>query len=174
MLDRIQISRCLDIYGVVEEVHEITSKFVPGLPADERIGILLIDNITNPLALLMQRGQSLGHDLMVSLLRELSLLSRIYGVCILLVNTTVKADSGRSSIARTSDSQHHVPVTYRESAFADVSIKPALGNTWPHLIDYCLFIHPVPEGSKKIPGRRGYIQEVTRSRVGGIGQWTVV
>lgn len=174
MLDRIQISRCLDIYGVVEEIHEITSKFVPGLPANERIGIVLIDNITNPLALLMQRGQSPGHDLMVSLSRNLTLLSRTHGVCVMLVNATVKTDPARHPSALSTDDINRVLITNRESAFADVAIKPALGNTWPHLIDHCLFIHPVPEGTRKVPGKRGYIQEVTRSRNGGVGDWRVV
>lgn len=171
MLDRIQISRCLDIYGVIEAIQEVNAQYVPGLPARDRVGILLIDNITNPMSQLMQRGQSQGHDLMVCMARELTLMSRLSNVCVLVVNTTVNTESKRPREAIESS---FAPITNREAAFSDVMIKPALGNTWPHLIDYCLFIHPVPAETKRVPGKRGYIQEVVRSRIGGVGTWEMV
>lgn len=171
MLDRIQISRCLDIYGVIEAIQEVNAQFVPGVSAKNRTGILLIDNITNPMSQLMQRGQSQGHDLMVCIARELTLMSRLNDVCVLVVNTTVGTDSKKNR--ETNDSNVDA-ITNRDAAFSDVMIKPALGNTWPHLIDYCLFIHPVPDKTKMVPGKRGYIQEVIRSRIGGVGVWEMV
>ncbi len=168
MLDRIQIMRTLDIWGVVEAIQEITSSFALPLALtqssaaqearrDSQIGIILIDTIANPLGLVMARGQSQGHDLMVSFMRELTLLNRHHGVCVILVNTVVKTN-----------------IPFEGSAFADVKIKPALGQTWRYLLDFSLFIHPVPEGSTRLEGKRGYIVEVIKSSDGFVGDWWLV
>lgn len=187
------------------------------------IGIVMIDTITNPLSLLMQTGQTQGHDVMVTFTRQLTLLTRLHGVCCIVTNTTVRhtgapvpasaslggdgrtateqvasdvarsnaeavaagvatgvaaglgakaeADPSRSSA---SGGGGGGPGGYASSAFSNVTMKPALGTTWPHLTDYCLFIHRVPAGTRRVPGKRGFIQEVVRSRVGGVGQWEMV
>lgn len=172
MLDRVVIVPCLDIVGVVEAIQGVHDSFSPETPDLNKIGLVLIDNITQPVSLLMQNGRSQGHDLMVCLSRELTILSRLHGVCVLVINTTVRIDNKRG--VRDNGVDHSTGTTNRESAFADVAIKPSLGSTWPHLMDYCLFIHPVPEGTRKMPGKRGFIQEVIRSRVGGVGEWHMV
>lgn len=170
MLDRIVIVPCLDIIGVVEAIQGVMASYRKDtLEEHDKIGMVLIDNITNPISMLMQNGRSQGHDLMVCLARDLTLLSRLYSVCILVVNSTIKIAPSKGAEEGTGGTQG-----YRESAFADVRIKPALGSTWPHLMDFCLFIHPIPEDARRVPGKRGYIQEVIRSRVGGVGEWTVV
>ena len=165
MHDRVQVMRTLSVYGIVDAVREISSKFSTDdvhlsrtTREEDKIGIVVVDTIANPLGLLMQKGQQEGHAVMVSILRELSMLARMHGVCVVLVNTTVKAQ----------------PTSYQASAFSDVAIQPALGKVWPHLIDYCLFIHPIPDDSHRPIDRRGYIQEVVRSRVGGVGEWSLV
>lgn len=173
MAERVVLVPCLDIYGVVEAVQGLQGNFVSNMADEDKVGIVLIDNITNPVSLLMQNGRSQGHDLMVCLVRDLTLLSRLHNICILIVNTTVKLNARRNG-KNGEDGSSNVSTTNMDSAFADVAIKPALGTTWPHLIDYCLFIHPVPEGTRKIPGKRGLIQEVVRSRIGGVGEWEMV
>lgn len=175
MLDRIQITRCLDIYGIVEAIQEIQASFVVGQRPQERIGFILIDNMTNPMSLMMQKGQTSGHDLMVCVARELTLLSRMQQVCILVINSTVRAETRMLDNAARGDQDKKTLVTQnRDAAFADVKVKPALGNTWSHLLDYCLLLYPVPEGTPRVPGKRGFVQEVIRSRIGGVGEWEMV
>lgn len=161
MLDRIQVMRTLSIYGILEATREIASKLsdtaLATLSDADRIGIVVFDTIANPLGLLMQKGQQEGHALMISVMRELTMLACRHGVCVVLVNSTVKAQP-----------------TYAASAFSDVAVQPALGRVWPHLVDYSLFIHPLAPDSHRPIDKRGYIQEVVRSRVGGVGQWELV
>ncbi|CCG84072.1 protein of unknown function [Taphrina deformans PYCC 5710] len=178
MLNRIQITRCLNLYGVIEVIQEIsatltTTTTTMGAAAGpgERIGMVVIDSISNPVALMMQKGQTPGHDLMVCVMRELTVLSR-RDVSVLLVNATVRADPRRREEGPGAGAGGGGGGgSNRDAAFSGVQIKPALGNTWPHLVDYSMLIYPVPEGTVRVPGKRGYIQEIIRSRVGGTGEW---
>jgi hypothetical protein len=167
MFERIQIMRSLDMDGVVEAIHDVQQLHIELQREGQGIGIVIIDFITNPLSMMMQHGQTQGHDLMVCLSRDLTQLSR-QGVCVLVVNTTVRASRDVTAGAASGVGKN------RDVAFDEVGLKPALGSTWPFLMDYSLQIYPVPNGTVRKPGKRGYIQEVVRSRVGGVGEWEMV
>ena len=108
MEDRIHIIRTMTIYGVIDAVREST-----------RAGIILIDNITNPLSLVMQYGKN--YNLMEAFMIELTLMRKT----VILINNTVK----------TAD--------YPASAFAGINLKPALGPQFTHLVDHTILVHPI-------------------------------
>ncbi|BFZ55750.1 hypothetical protein PYCC9005_002791 [Savitreella phatthalungensis] len=165
LLERIQVMRTRTVYDILEAVREVAAGLRKSKKEGERIGVLCIDTIANPLGLLMQKGQQEGHALMVSITRELSFIARFHRVCIILVNTAVRIPSTTYPQTTTFN---------RDSAFDGISLQPALGKLWPHLIDYCMFVHPLPESAGRPLHGRGYIHEIIRSRIGGTGEWEVV
>ena len=71
----------------------------------------------------MQRGTTNGHDVMVSVMREINVLSR--SVFVLVANSTVKAPFS--------------------GAFADCMARPALGTTFRYLVDYSILVDTTVE-----------------------------
>ncbi|OLL25956.1 DNA repair protein rdl1 [Neolecta irregularis DAH-3] len=117
LLERVKLSRTFDVYGLIEAVDEIRS--IPNL------AVVVIDTISNPLGIFMSKEQSLGHALMMSFSRSLSTLTRELNLCTILINVTVKSKG------------------FTDSAFADCTLKPALGPSWTFCTDLCLLLRGI-------------------------------
>ncbi|QSL65444.1 hypothetical protein MERGE_002755 [Pneumocystis wakefieldiae] len=152
-LERIGIVRAFDIWGIMDginEFHHLVNKSIDNhnlIP-----GIIVIDNITNPLSFFMQREQIKGHSIMVSLVHNLHRIScQNRKVLVLLINSTVKL---------------HLT---NFSAFSSTELKPALGITWSYLSDLDILITKAPDN---VDYSSANILEVIFDRYGTLlGRW---
>lgn len=152
-LERIGIVRAFDAWGIMDGVNEfqhLVNKFIDN--HDLIPGVIVIDNITNPLSLLMQQEQIKGHSIMVSLIHNiLSIFSQNRKILVLLINSTVKL---------------HLT---NFSAFSSTEVKPALGITWPYLSDLDILITKAPNN---VDYSSANILEVVFDRYGTLlGKW---
>ncbi|CCJ28880.1 unnamed protein product [Pneumocystis jirovecii] len=127
-LERVGIVRAFDIWGIIDGVNEFQYLVNKSMNSDDLIpGVIVIDNITNPLSLLMQREQIKGHSIMNLLIRNLyTIFSQNRKILVLLINFTVKSHSTNFS------------------SFSSTELKPALGVTWPYLSDLEILITKAP------------------------------
>ena len=105
-----------------------------------RIGMVILDTITNVVSAMMSKSQVQGQALLASFMRSLHHLTSRHHVCTILTNAAVSNTSSKKA-----DYQHGP----REDAsiFASTMGKPALGKTFPFLIDTSLFLSTVPKTS---------------------------
>lgn len=111
-----------------------------GDPGSGRIGMVILDTITNVVSAMMSKSQVQGQALLASFMRTLHHLTSRHHVCTILTNAAVSSTSTKNA-----DYQHGP----REDAsiFASTMGKPALGKTFPFLIDTSLFLSTVPKTS---------------------------
>ncbi|ORY82071.1 hypothetical protein BCR37DRAFT_35348 [Protomyces lactucae-debilis] len=192
LLDRIQLTRVFNAHGLAETLQEMLDALVEA--SDEqnrqqgRIGFLLISNITNPLSLLIQRSAGIqgpeatrgtgnateGHAFLVQIMRQLRWMAHTFGVTVLLLNNTVRAVS-TPLVQPDQVGGRQRRAGFDGSAFSDISYQPALGKTWPHLVDVQLLVHPTGEIDASFQAEgKGYIVECIKSCIGGVGDWHLI
>ena len=143
-------------------------------PGSGRIGMVILDTITNVVSAMMSKSQVQGQALLGSFMRSLRHLTSRHHVCTILTNAAVSSNSSKNA-----DYQHGA----REDAsiFASTMGKPALGKTFPFLIDTSLFLSTVPKTSNDAriafgdggePYQKSFILEVLKDRCGTReGRW---
>jgi hypothetical protein len=191
LLDRIQLTRVFNAHGLVETLQEITDSLAEASEQavagrqEARIGFLLVSNITNPMSLLIQRSAGLqgtnnaqtgpapeGHALLVQIMRQLRTLAHIFGVTVVLLNNTVRAPINNEAATTVEPGHRQRRGGFQESAFSEVAFQPALGKTWPHLLDVQLLVHPCKDIDQTYEAQgEGLIIECIQSRIGGVGSW---
>ncbi|KAJ9620634.1 hypothetical protein H2203_007842 [Taxawa tesnikishii (nom. ined.)] len=132
-------------------------------PQRDGYGMLVIDNLTQIVAPLLKNNYVQGQALLTTFMRNLN---RAHNLSTILLNTAV---------------------TYRNaqdppSIFASTTAQPALGKTFPYLVDTHLFVSRVPKterdamavygNARSGPGGKGQAEwvnvvEVLQDRVGG-------
>ena len=143
-------------------------------PGSGRIGMVVLDTITNVVSAMMSKSQVQGQALLASFMRSLHHLTSRYHVCTILTNAAVSSTSFKNL-----DYQHG----QRDDAsiFASTMGKPALGKTFPFLIDTSLFLSTVPKTSDDArsafgdggePYQKSLVLEVLKDRRGTReGRW---
>ncbi|KAG4306172.1 hypothetical protein PORY_000160 [Pneumocystis oryctolagi] len=130
-LERVGIVRAFDLWGImdgVNEFHHLVNRSMNN--CDMIPGVVIIDNITNPLSLLMQREQVKGHSIMSLLFRNLyATFFQNKKILVFLINSTVKSQF------------------IHFSSFSSIELKPALGTTWPYLSDLEILITKAPSNA---------------------------
>jgi len=145
--------------------------------------LLIIAALPRLLAPLMREDHVRGHALLAHLGRRLGHLTHRAPVCAILLNTTVGVP--RASDAATAYGSANANVNANaslgtlESAFGDVSERPALGRTWPFLVDVGVMLsrHGHMNSKRQEAGRGGgeWIVEVLADRHGQrVGRWGVL
>ncbi|TKA74815.1 hypothetical protein B0A49_02606 [Cryomyces minteri] len=143
----------------------------------ERYGMIIVDNITQVAAPIIKSNYIQGHALLTSLLRTLTHLTRTHALCTVLVNTAVvhrpsgsrstarphtdTANPNRTAIADAPPLPPHDPSNAAApppagelpSVFAANTARPALGRSFPYLVDLHLFASAARSASS-VP-RRG-------------------
>lgn len=104
------------------------------------IGMIIFDTITNVVSAMMAKSQVQGQALLASFMRSLHYLTSRHHICTILTNAAVGKNLSNN-------------LEYRHGPREDVSIfsstrgKPALGKTFPFLIDASVFLSTVPKTS---------------------------
>ena len=143
VLDRIHLMTALNMVTLVEACEQIKQSLSQMVP----IELLVIDTISSPVSLVMNKGQLHGHALMQSFTHLLRVMTAQYSLTTLLINAAVKTDLNTLS------------------AFSGTRLKPALGATWTFSPDTCILMHRAVEDK--------VVAEVIRSRSGESG-WTAL
>ena len=145
-------------------------------PDSGRIGMIIIDTITNVVSAMMVKSQIQGQALLASFMRSLHHLTSRYHICTILTNAAV----GKN--VSTNPEYQHGP---REdvSIFSSTMGKPALGKSFTFLIDTSVFLSTVPKtsddaniafgGGGEAPSyQKALILEVLKDRCGAReGRW---
>lgn len=143
-------------------------------PGSGRIGMVILDTITNVVSAMMSKSQVQGQALLASFMRSFHHLTSRHHICTILTNAAVSRTSSKNP-----DYQHGP----REDAsiFSSTMGKPALGKTFPFLIDTSLFLSSVPKtsddariafGDDGEPYQKSLILEVLKDRCGTReGRW---
>ena len=102
------------------------------------IGMIIIDNIANPVSAVMSQNQTEAQALLTTSFRSLRLLTMTHDLCTIVVNAAVGLASS------------HYPRRPEEnvSIFASTKGKPALGKTYAYLVDTSIFLSQVPKTRK--------------------------
>ncbi|MDI1486733.1 MAG: hypothetical protein OHK93_005994 [Ramalina farinacea] len=105
------------------------------------IGMVIIDTIANVVSSLVNKSQTQGQALLVTLMRSLRHLTALHCLCTILTNAAVgtSADSGKNP-----NFQYEGPAD-NASLFASTLGRPALGKTFSYLIDTSIFLSSVPK-----------------------------
>ncbi|KAI9864496.1 MAG: hypothetical protein M1824_005201 [Vezdaea acicularis] len=147
----------------------------------EKVGMLIVDNISNVLGVIMKQDVVQAQALLVSFTRSLSRLTRQHDLLTLLLNDAVGLVPYNPPPPKVLDTdtdastqQHERP---HQSAREDVSIfasshgRPALGRTWGHCIDMQIWLSMQPREG----GREVRVLEVVSEREGrGTGRWGIL
>lgn len=142
--------------------------------------LLIIAALPRLLTPLMREDHVRGHALLTHLGRRLAHLAHRAPVCAMLLNTTVGGSRAGEDIpvhggANVNVNANAVLGTL-ESAFGDVSERPALGRTWPFFADVGVMLsRRGNEGARREGGAhrdREWIAEVLADRDGHrVGRW---
>ncbi|KAI9796952.1 MAG: hypothetical protein M1833_005898 [Piccolia ochrophora] len=207
VLDRVKIMRVWDMVGLMEAVGEVReglerrgsgkgrSEVVAGSQGEdedeemveeeeeavetlpERVGVIVIDTITNVVAPVMSKSQVQGHALLITFARSLSLLTAHHSLLTLLINNVVSTTPRRQN-------PPHAPST-DASIFASTHGKPALGRSFSYCVDTHVMLSKVARGREdaemavevgkgkgKVGWREVGVCEVLEQRFGpGKGRW---
>ena len=105
------------------------------------IGMVIIDTIANVVSSLVNKSQTQGQALLVSLMRSLRHLTALHCLCTILTNAAVGTSADSRKIP---NFQHRGPAD-NASLFASTLGRPALGKTFSYLIDTSIFLSSVPK-----------------------------
>ncbi|KAF8525856.1 hypothetical protein BU17DRAFT_83362 [Hysterangium stoloniferum] len=158
-LDRLNIIQCFDIATAHQTLEDLQVSLAAEREITPRTRFLIIDPITPLLGPLLTATSSQGHAVMVTFMRQVASLARIYSLTALVTNNSV---------------QSHPENPY--SAFSTTVTKPALGPSFTYLSDDTLWLfdaqklvtsnHPHQEA-------RIFIAEVFRSHNTFSKRWDV-
>lgn len=105
------------------------------------IGMVIIDTIANVVSSLVNKSQTQGQALLVSLMRSLRHLTALHCLCTILTNAAV----GTSADSRKNPNFQYRRPADNASLFASTLGRPALGKTFSYLIDTSIFLSSVPK-----------------------------
>ena len=105
------------------------------------IGMVIIDTIANVVSSMVNKSQTQGQALLVSLMRSLRHLTALHCLCTILTNAAV----GTSADSRKNPNFHYRGPVDNASLFASTLGRPALGKTFSYLIDTSIFLSSVPK-----------------------------
>lgn len=137
-----------------------------GASSVAKIGMIVIDTITNVVSSMVRASQVQGHASLLSFTRNLSGLATDQRICILMLNGSVSVPGARqepSAVMSPTPPTTKIPHTHlrpRHSSQADtnqVSIfpwptdKPALGKAFTHCVDTHVFLSKIPSSVLRSP-----------------------
>lgn len=140
-----------------------------------KIGVIIIDSMTQVVSAIMNKSQTQGHALLTSFMRSLQLLTARHHICTLLTNVAVGLASSNKKYGR--------PPAENASIFSSTLGRPALGRTFASLIDTSIFLSLVPkalddawiefgEGRENETAQKVVVMEVLKDRCGSRqGRW---
>ena len=99
--------------------------------------LLIIDNITYVTSPILKNSHVQGQALLTTFMRSLAHVTRAHGVCTIIHNTTVTYATNNSNNKTTAAEP-------TSSVFASCTLRPALGKSFPYLLDLHLLLHRLP------------------------------
>jgi hypothetical protein len=126
------------------------SKSVPPSPKDahtqtdaddDSSHLLIIDNITYVTSPILKNSHVQGQALLTTFMRSLAHITRRNNVCTIIHNTAVTYSNTDASNNNNNNSTTAEPTP---SIFASCALRPALGKTFPYLLDLHLLLHRLP------------------------------
>ena len=145
--------RSAEVEDSEEELDEQDEEYRVEVPrnADARVtcpgtsevpnGMVIIDTIANVVSSLVNKNQTQGQALLVSLMRSLRHLTSLHRLCTILTNAAV----GTSADSRKNPNYQYRGPADNASLFASTLGRPALGKTFSYLIDTSVFLSSVPK-----------------------------
>jgi hypothetical protein len=106
---------------------------------DRPSNLLIIDNLTYVTSPLLKNSHVQGQALLTNFMRSLALVTRRYNVCTIIHNTAVTYSN-----ANTSKNNNPTTAEPTPSIFASCALRPALGKSFPYLLDLHLLLHRLP------------------------------
>jgi hypothetical protein len=104
--------------------------------------LLIIDNITYVTSPILKNNHVQGQALLTTFMRSLAHVTRRHDICTIIHNTTVTY----SNINNNTSNNTNNPTTPEPtpSIFASCVLRPALGKSFPYLLDLHLLLHRLP------------------------------
>jgi hypothetical protein len=104
--------------------------------------LLIIDNITYVTSPILKNNHVQGQALLTTFMRSLAHVTRRHDICTIIHNTTVTY----SNINNNTSNNINNPATpeLTPSIFASCALRPALGKSFPYLLDLHLLLHRLP------------------------------
>jgi hypothetical protein len=104
--------------------------------------LLIIDNITYVTSPILKNNHVQGQALLTTFMRSLAHVTRRHDICTIIHNTTVTY----SNINNNTSNNINNPTTPEPtpSIFASCVLRPALGKSFPYLLDLHLLLHRLP------------------------------
>lgn len=109
--------------------------------------LLIVDNITYVTSPLLKNSHVQGQALLTTFMRSLALVTQRHDVCTIIHNTAVTYPSSNNSNNNNNNGSTNPTTTTAEptpSIFASCALRPALGKTFPYLLDLHLLLHRLP------------------------------
>ncbi len=144
-----------------------------------KIGVIIIDSMTQVVSAIMNKSQTQGHALLVSFMRSLQLLTARHHICTLLTNVAV-------GLTFSTNRSYGRPPVEDASIFSSTMGRPALGKTFAYLIDTSIFLSLVPkalddawiefgDGRENETAQKVVVMEVLKDRCGTRqGRWAAL
>ena len=141
-----------------------------------RVGMIVVDTITNVVSSITSKSQIQGQALLASFMRSLHHLTFRHHICTILTNAAVGLNPSNNP-------EYHRRPEDNVSIFASTLGKPALGKTFTFLIDTSIFLSAVPktmddaqiafgDGGEATSAQKALVLEVLRDRCGPReGRW---
>jgi len=123
---------------------------------DRSSHLLIIDNITYVTSPVLKNSHIQGQALLTSFMRSLAHVTQRHSVCTIIHNTAVtysnananaNTNNNTNTSNNTSNNNNNNNSTTAEptpSIFASCALRPALGKTFPYLLDLHLLLHKLP------------------------------
>jgi hypothetical protein len=109
---------------------------------DQSSQLLIIDNITYVTSPILKNSHVQGQALLTTFMRSLAHVTRRHNICTIIHNTAVTySNTGTSTSNNNNNSTTSEPTP---SIFASCALRPALGKTFPYLLDLHLLLHKIP------------------------------
>jgi hypothetical protein len=119
-----------------EDTHSQTQK------SDRPSHLLIIDNITYVTSPILKNNHVQGQALLTTFMRSLAHITRRHDICTIIHNTTVTYPNNNTSNSNSNNSP--TPAEPTPSIFASCAVRPALGKSFPYLLDVHLLLHRLP------------------------------
>jgi len=105
--------------------------------------LLIIDNIAYVTSPILKNNHVQGQDVLTTFMRSLAHITRRHSICTVIHNTTVTYSNPNAS---SSNINNNSPTTAEPtpSIFASCASRPALGKSFPYLLDFHLLLHRLP------------------------------
>jgi hypothetical protein len=115
--------------------------------ADDRSShLLIIDNITYVTSPILKNSHVQGQALLTTFMRSLAHVTRRQNICTIIHNTAVTYSNTSTSTSTSNNNNNNSSTTAEPtpSIFASCALRPALGKTFPYLLDLQLLLHKIP------------------------------